>query len=152
MTQGLDVERPAQGVAWRLGASAMMGILWLTFLIVWLFFFASEYNIYQNLAIVILSIVLSMGAILAIWISFGLRFARHAESIEFDWKEQREKWWGWRGTASMVVWAVWFGLLIAWLFFFAGEYDAYQNVAVIIITLVFAGGISALLWSPFGGH
>lgn len=150
MSPEIDAERPVHGLAWRLAASFLLGIIWFTFLVLWLFFFASGYTIYQNLAVVVVSIVVSLGLLIAIWLSFGLRFARQVESIEFDWKEQRRNWLGWRGTASAVIWAVWFGFLIAWLFFFAGDHDVYQNVAIIIVSMVFAGGISAILWSPFG--
>lgn len=138
-----------QGLVWRLAASFLLGVIWFTFLIIWLFFFASGYSGYQNLALIMVSIVITIGILAAIWLRFGLRFARQVESIELDWKERRTDL-GWRGVASIVVWSVWFGFIASWLFFFAGGHDFYQNLAVIIVSMVFAGGASALLWSPFG--
>jgi hypothetical protein len=68
------------------------------------------------------------------------------EGVELDWEGKRD-WSGWRLWATFVVWGAWLGFLVAWLFIFAVGYDAYQNVAVIIVSLVIAGGASALLWS-----
>jgi hypothetical protein len=146
MAPGERAEGPMQGLAWRLAASFLIGIMWLAFIIIWLFFMAGDYGLYQNLAMVILSIVVGMAALIAIWITFGLRFARQVEGVELDWEGKRD-WSGWRLWATFVVWGAWLGFLVAWLFFFAVGYDAYQNVAVIIVSLVIAGGSSALLWS-----
>lgn len=151
MRMGDEVEqkRPTQGLAWRMAASFILGLLWFTFLIIWLFFFAIDYTFYQNLAMLLLSSVVALGFLIAIWLLFGLRLARQVRGIDPDWQGEGQKWLGWRATGSIVVWAIWFGFLIIWLFFFAGDKDPFQNAAIIIISLVLVGGLSAVFWSPF---
>ena len=65
-----------QGMKWRVSLSIIMGVGWLVFLILWLAFYASDFNIYQNIAIV-LSSILIVGAVLgASWASWGMKHGR----------------------------------------------------------------------------
>ncbi len=150
MSDEVEQKRPAQGLAWRMVASFILGLLWFTFLIIWLFFFAIDYTFYQNLAMILLSSVVALGFLIAIWLLFGLRLARQVRGIKPDWQSEGQKWLGWRATGSIAIWGIWFGFLIIWLFFFAGDNDPFQNAAIIIISLVLVGGLSAVFWSPFG--
>jgi hypothetical protein len=153
MTDGVpEVPFHSPGFSWRVAASIVTGMGWLAFIIIWLFFYAGSFSIYQNLAIVIVSLIVVFGTLAAIWVSWGLRFASQMEGIDQDWREQRRHWFGWRGYAATAVWFSWLVLLVIWLFFFAPDYNAYQNIAIIIVSLVVAGGASALLWMPFGQH
>jgi hypothetical protein len=147
-----EVPIHAAGFSWRVAASIVIGVGWLSFIIIWLFFFAGSYSIYQNLAIVVVSLIVGFGALILIWITWGLRFATPVESIDLDWKEQRRNWFGWRGTVSGIIWFAWLAVLVIWLFFFAQDYDVYQNIAIIIVSLVVAGGASAIIWSSIGWH
>ena len=56
---------------WRLLLSIGMGIGLLIFFIIWLAFFAGDYNAYQNIAIVLISILV---VFLIIEGSWGLKF------------------------------------------------------------------------------
>jgi hypothetical protein len=147
-----EVPFRSPGFSWRVGASIVIGLGWLSFMIVWLFFLAGPYSIYQNLAIVIVSLILGFGSLVAIWVSWGLRLGAPADGFDLPWREQKRDWFGWRGYASAALWFTWLAVLVAWLFFFAQGYDAYQNIATIIVSLVVAGGASALLWMPFGRY
>ena len=51
------------GFAWRVSLSIIAGLGWLGFVILWLFFYASGFSIFQNLAIVLVSVLL-LGAVL----------------------------------------------------------------------------------------
>jgi len=56
----------------KIALSLSAGIAWLIFLIVWLYFFAEGFSVYQNLAVFLLS-VLILGIVNAIaWIPFGI--------------------------------------------------------------------------------
>ncbi len=59
-------------VKWRMIITFIMGFGWLAFLIVWLFFYAGDFNIYQNIAVFILSILVLGGVIGGIWMLFGI--------------------------------------------------------------------------------
>ena len=56
----LNEEKSIQisGLSWRIGWSIIWAIGWLIFLIIWLFFIATEYSIYENIGIFIISILI----------------------------------------------------------------------------------------------
>ncbi len=57
---------------------------------------------------------------------------------------------GWRVGASIVTF---FGALIAvilWLFFYAGGYNAYQNIAVVVVILLAFIAIMGATWASWG--
>lgn len=151
-TEGSKERSPfsVRGFGWRVAATIVLAVGWLSFIIIWLFFFAAGYTLYQNLAVVIVSLVVGFGVLLLLWVTWGLRFAGQVEGIDFKWKEQRRNWFGWRGIATAIIWFAWLAALVVWLFFFAEGYDVYQNIAVIVVSLVVAGGASAIIWGPIG--
>jgi hypothetical protein len=56
----------------KIAISVIAGVAWLIFLILWLYFVAERFSVYQNLAIFLLS-VLILGIINSItWIPFGI--------------------------------------------------------------------------------
>lgn len=46
---------------WKSVVSGIAGIIWLTFLVIWLFFYASNYTIYQNLGAILASALIVGG-------------------------------------------------------------------------------------------
>lgn len=129
---------------WRIALSIMMGVGWLAFMIVWLFFFADQFSIYRNLAILFLSLVVVGGVLGAAWVGFGLRMGREASpgAAEWSWVEGMR----WRTVGSLLLWAAWAGLVIAWLYFYADGFTGYQNVAVVIVSFLLAAGATAVMW------
>jgi len=71
--EGLDVIRTG-GFGWRASASIAVFFGWLIFLIIWLFFYADDFSGYQNLAIVIVSVMVLAGISTAAWAAWGTRF------------------------------------------------------------------------------
>jgi hypothetical protein len=138
------------GFSWRIAATIMLGVIWLSFLILWLIFWAGDFDVYQNLAIVFVSIIVVIGLLGAMWASWGLRYARKYEGKNIEWKQQWHRWFGWRGIASGIIWIGWIVWLIVWLFFYAGNYNFYQNLAIFIVSLLAAGGISGVIWGTLG--
>ncbi|MDI6642885.1 MAG: hypothetical protein QMD95_02405 [Candidatus Hodarchaeaceae archaeon] len=64
------------GSASRTAASIVVGIGWLIFLVLFLWFYAEGLGIYKSLAIFVLSILV-VGVILALmWVSWGIKTAR----------------------------------------------------------------------------
>jgi len=64
------------GLGWRVGATGILGVLWLAFIIYWLFFYAINYNIYQNIAIFIISLIV-LGVLKGIlWMTFVSNFKK----------------------------------------------------------------------------
>ena len=57
---------------------------------------------------------------------------------------------GWRVAVSIVTL---FGSIIAaiiWLFFYAGNFNAYQNIAVIFVIILAFIAIMGATWAPWG--
>ena len=57
---------------------------------------------------------------------------------------------GWRGAVSIVTF---FGSIIAailWLFFYAGSYNVYQNIAVIVVILLAFIAVMGATWASWG--
>jgi hypothetical protein len=62
-----------KGFGWRISLSIIVGVGWLIFLILWLFFYASGFNVYQNIAIFIVSILAVGGILGASWAPWGMK-------------------------------------------------------------------------------
>jgi hypothetical protein len=65
-----------KGFGWRVSLTIIMGVGWLVFLILWLFFYAGVYNIYQNIAIFIVSLLIVGGVLGAAWAPWGMKHGR----------------------------------------------------------------------------
>ncbi len=137
------------GFAWRVSLTILLGVGWLAFLILFLFFWASQYSFYEDVAIVIVSILIALGALAAMWASFGLRMAEKVGMEEPGVRVEMRRWMGWRGILSSFIWIGWAVFLALWLFFAANSYNGYQNLAVLIVSLIVAGGLSSILWRMF---
>lgn len=138
------------GFAWRLSTTILLGVVWLSFLILWLFFWAGGFDVYQNLAVIFVSIIVVIGLLGAMWASWGIRYAKEYEGKNIEWKQDWNRWFGWRGVASAIIWIGWLIWLLVWLFFYAGSYNFYQNLAIFIVSLLAAGGISGVIWGTLG--
>ena len=68
--------RKSTGFVWRVSFSIVAFFALIIFIILWLFFPATGFSVYQNLAIVFVSILIFFAIMGALWVSFGLRWAR----------------------------------------------------------------------------
>lgn len=62
------------GFAWRVSLSiiAFFGII--AFFILWLFFYAQAFNIYQNAAVLIVALLIFIAIMGGSWASWGIRY------------------------------------------------------------------------------
>jgi len=134
-----------EGLGWRVSLSIAAGVGWLIFLIVWLFFFASVYNAYQNVAIFLASLLILCFILGTPWAVWGRRHWRDAEREQIMPPGFR-----WRAWASGIVFVGILVGLIYWFFVYAGGYSIYQNIAIFIIAALFLGGIMGAMWAPWG--
>jgi hypothetical protein len=142
--------RELRGMGWRIPASILIVVGWLAFLVIWLFFIASAYSIYKNLAVLFVSALIGLVVLVAIWIGFGLRMGRMYGGERPDGVDIRQI--RWRSALSILVVLAWSGFLLIWLFIYADSYTGYQNIAVIFVSLLIAGGLSAAVWSSWWGR
>lgn len=80
-----EYQRPEDtpGFAWRVSLSIIVFFAVIIFVVIWLFFYADAFTIYQNLAVllaVILTFIAIMGAAWAYWgIKYGKKFEKRCE-------------------------------------------------------------------------
>jgi len=120
------------GMAWRVSLSVISALSWLAFFILWLAFYAGDYNAYENIAIIILSVIAFVALNVAVWVPFGMKFAG---------EEPNHKTTG-ADVVSIIAGVAWLVFLVVWLLQYAGDYDIYQNIAVFIVSVLVFGGIS----------
>jgi len=133
-----------KGLGWRVSLSILVGVGWLVFLIIWLFFYADPHW-ERDFAIFLLSILLIVGILGVPWAIWGLRF-RGPKELEL-WKTTGFRWRLW--VTCVLVLAV-FLFLIYWFWSPALQYSVYQNIAVFILSMLVMGGVLGALWAPWG--
>ena len=130
--------------------SIIIGVGWLIFLIMWFAFYASDYAWEKNVAIILLSIVIMFLLLGGMWACYGFRKIPSEEKKMFNTSGFK-----WRIILSIVLPFIAIILLIIWFWFYAQPYSVWQNIAVILVTLLIIGGILGSLWARWGikyGH
>lgn len=140
-----EMKTEMKGLGWRVSFSILVGIGWLVFLILWLFFYATNYAWEKNLAIFLLSILVIVGILGFLWAIWGLRF-RTPDEKEI-WHIKGFRWRVW--TSGILLLAV-FVFLIYWFWYLAEPYNVYQNIAIFIVSFLIMGGILGAMWAPWG--
>lgn len=105
-------------------------VAWMSFLILWLFFFASGYGIFENIAVVLVALLVVFALNALMWIP-------------------RDE--GWKARTSAVSGVIWFIFLILWIVFFAAGFGIYENIGVGLASLMIIGAVNVLLWVPSHG-
>jgi cation transport ATPase len=130
-----------RGMGWRISASITSGLLWLTSLIAWLFFAATDHSMWENFGLGLISLLALVAINVAIWLPFGLRFAP---------KDERDHHYTLKGAVSGTICLSVATSLIAWLFLYADDFSIYQNLAVLLMFVIIGGGLNAVIW--MGSH
>lgn len=128
--------RAIKGMGWRVTVSAVSALGWFGSIIAWLFFLADGYSIPQNIAVLLLSVVALAIVNVSVWMSFAQSVG---ELKDLSCETERH---GMAKGALALIWLVAIGI---WLFWYAGDYSLYQNLAVLLLSIVPVAGISMLL-------
>ena len=133
-----------KGFGWRVGASIFIVFGWLAFLIIWLFFYAGKLdNVFQNIAVLLVSIIVGVGLLAGIWASWGIRYAAKHKGEPGYKMHMKPRW-------SMAINAIagvgWLIFLVIWLFSYADKYSGYQNLAIFIASILVWGAIAGSAW------
>ncbi len=70
----------AEGLGWRVGVSIITFFGSMIATIVWLFFYASNFTVYQNIALVVVILMAFIAIMGATWAPWGIR--------QGDWKKE----------------------------------------------------------------
>jgi hypothetical protein len=140
-----DIKNETAGLAWRVSLSILVGVGWLVFLVLWLFFYAENYVWEKNVAIFLMSLLLLTGILGVPWAYWALKKQTSVEKEMWKLKGFR-----WRVWVSVLVMLFVILFLIYWFWAVAEPYDFYQNLAIFIVTFLIAGGLLAAMWAPWG--
>jgi len=124
------------GFAWRVGLSILVVFGWLAYLIIWLFFYAVDFGVFQNIAIFLVSIIIAIGILASAWATWGIRYAKSIGETPHMEKP--------RGATivGIIAGIGWVIFLIIWLFYYAADYNPYQNLAIFITSVLVLGAIT----------
>ncbi len=103
-------------------------IAWMAFLIIWLFFFASGYGLFENIAVVLVALLI-VGALNSIM-----------------WIPRQEG--GWKARTSAISGVIWLIFLIVWFVFFSSGFGLYENIGIALASLLMIGAVNVGLWVP----
>ena len=140
--ENLDVSfdpRKTKGFGWRVSTSIITAVGWLSFIVIWLFFYADKYTIYQNIGAVILSLIVFIGINGAVWGTWAMHMA--PKGVMGPWRL--------RAIGSFISGAAWVAFLLIWLLVYADSYSIYQNIAVVFVSVLVVGGVNGVLWNKY---
>ena len=64
-----------RGLRSRVAASILLGVGWLSFVLLYAAFWAGGYSLFQSIAIILVSMLVLAGVLGAMWATWGMRFA-----------------------------------------------------------------------------
>jgi hypothetical protein len=76
------------GFGWRVSLSIIVVFGWFIFLILWLLFYAEVFNLYQNIAVILASILVGIAILAASWASWGIKYGWKYKN---EWRERGNK-------------------------------------------------------------
>ncbi len=80
-TKEKEYESPEEtpGFAWRVSLTIITFFALIVFLVLWLFFYADAFTIYQNLAVLLAAILIFIGIMGSAWAHWGIKYGRKFE-------------------------------------------------------------------------
>jgi len=137
-----EITKPS---GWRVSLTIAIAVVWLIFVIVWLAFFAIDYSLNRNFAVILISVFALIIVLGGLWLLWGLKH------IPKEGKEMMET----KGFKSRIVISIILPLvlilfLIFWFFFYADNFNIYQNIAIFLVSVIAIGGIMGAMWAPWG--
>ena len=130
--------------------SIVGGVGCLIFIILWLAFYASDYSWGKNLAILLFSILLLFLIVGGMWAIWSLRMVP-----EEGWEMFKISGFRWRIFTSIILPFASMIFLIFWFWYYAEPYSVWQNIAVLLVTILAMGGTLGVIWTRWGmqhGH
>ena len=129
-------------MGWKPSLSIIGGVGWLVFVIIWFAFYASDYIWEKNIAVLLLSILIVFLLIGGMWAIWSLRMIPKE-----GWEVFKISGFKWCITISIILPFVGIIFLIAWFWYFAEPYSIWQNIAVLLVTLLVIGGALGAIWA-----
>jgi hypothetical protein len=126
-----ELEELEKGMKWRGAHTGVIAVGWIAFLVLWLLAYAGDFDIYKNIAVVLGTLVLAIVVVMATWMSAFAPFMKAAGEAMKGIKGL-----SWRFNLTMVLIVGVVAAVLVWLWFFALDYNGYQNLAVVILLIL----------------
>ncbi|MCJ7572112.1 MAG: hypothetical protein MUO82_09605 [Candidatus Thermoplasmatota archaeon] len=132
--------------------SIIIVVGWLIFLIMWLAFYSEDYHYDwgKKLAIRLLSTLVMFLLLGGMWAMYGIKKIPPKEKEMFKTSGFK-----WRVGLSIVLPIAAMIFLIIWFWSYAQPYKLWQDIAVILVTILVIGGVLGPVWAQWGikhGH
>lgn len=132
-------------LGWRPSFSVIVAVGWLVFLIIWFAFYATPYPWEQNFAIILLSTLVMFLLLGGTWAMWGIRMIPKEEKEKMKAAGFRS-----RIYVSIILPLAAIIFLIVWFWYYAIPYSPWQNIAIILVTLLIIGGVLGSIWARWG--
>ena len=136
------IENKKEDMGLKPSMSIVGGVGWLIFIILWFAFYASNYSWEKNIAILLLSILIIFLLLGGMWAIWSLRMIPKR-----GWEIFQIKGFKWRTITSIIIPFLAIIFLIIWFWIYAEPYSVWQNIAVLLVTLLALGGILGVIWA-----
>lgn len=122
----MDEKMPPE-IASRVAVSIAVFLGWLIFLVTFLAFYAGNFDVYQNLAIILVSIFIGVAILAPMWAHWGMKYGGRYSK---EWGPRPRK----RSMLGRVVFLFWLLFIALFLWFYAGNFNIYQNLAIVVVS------------------
>lgn len=129
------------GLLWRSVLSIVTVFAWLVFLVLWLFFLTPELGFAQNIAVFLLSMLILIAVLLVTWVTWALEFPRLVppQGPGYGPYPAHARLRSGIGGLSAIAWMT---FMVVWLFFYASDFTLYENLGVVLASLLIVTGIN----------
>jgi hypothetical protein len=139
-----ELEKLEKGMKWRGTLTGVIAVGWIAFLVAWLLVYAGDFDIYKNIAVVLGTLVLAIVVVMAVWMSAFAPFMKEAGEAMKGIKGLS---WRFNLSIALVVGAI--VAILGWLWFLALEFNGYQNLAVILLLIVWTLSALTVTWKTW---
>ena len=122
---------------WRAVLSIVAAFGWLIFMVLWLFFYTSDLSSSQNLAILVVSLLILIAVLAIAWITWGIKYPRPSMPRGYGYYPPGPRA---RSIVGGLTGIAWLAFVIIWLFFFADDFTIYQNIGALAASALIAFG------------
>jgi hypothetical protein len=142
-----DKER--RGFNIRIWVTRVIALIGLLLVILFLYLYADGLTFWQNIAIVIIAIILVTAVNAIVWIRWGIKLgAKKDASGMFASIESRGL--SSRVLGTVIIITLWLVFILWYLVFNPNEFNFFQNLGIFIVSAMISIGIIAIMWVRWG--
>lgn len=144
------------GLASRAAASFVVIIGWMIFILLFWVFYSMNFNLLQNIVIIIVSLLVVVALLGSMWVYRGIKLGIYFEK---EWKHWKHEYIHKKKAppglapkviATIAVGAGWSIFALLFLGFYSSGFDVMQKIAIVLIPLIAAGAILGSIWAYWG--